>query len=125
MKKKYSMKLIILFSIYVFLSAGGLILFKLGSKNLQIHLSNSDFSVSGNWFIILGILFYLCSFILWLVIVNMTKLSLALPISVGIVNVLVLVGSALVLQEVISVVQWIGAAVIIIGILILSFGGKI
>ena len=119
------MKMIFLFILYVFLSAGGLVLFKLGSKDLHIQLSNSNFSLSGNWFVIIGIIFYLCSFILWLYIVSTTKLSLVLPISIGVVNILVLLGSAMFLKEIISIVQWIGAIIIIFGIFILSIGGKV
>lgn len=48
---------------------------------------------------LLGIFCYLCSFLLWLVIVSRTQLTFAMPLSVGVVNTLVFLGSARFLGE--------------------------
>lgn len=112
--------IVVLFTIYIFLSAGGLILFKLGSKDLKLDINSIGFNMSINWLVVCGVICYLCSFILWLVIVSKMNLSMAMPISVGLVNALVLLGSALVLKESISIVQWAGTFVILIGLFMIS-----
>lgn len=122
-KKKTRPMLIILFMIYVCLSAGGLILFKLGSKDLALDITVQHFQLQLSWTMLLGILCYGCSFVLWLVIVNAVNLSYAMPLSVGLVNMLVLLGSWLVLHENISVLQWVGTMVIIVGLFIINMGG--
>lgn len=123
MKLKKSNMMILLFLLYIILSAGGLILFKLGSKNAMFCLQSSGFTISLSWTILLGIICYGLSFLLWLGIVSALDLSYAMPLSVGLVNVLVLIGSALVLNETISIMQWIGVFVIILGLFIMNMGG--
>lgn len=118
-------KLIIMFAIYVCLSAGGLVLFKLGSSSVSAHVGSDGFSFSTSWYMILGILCYAVSFILWLFIVSGTDLSIAMPLSVGIVNILVLLGSKFILNENVSIAKWIGCLVIIIGLFIINSGDKI
>lgn len=119
MKRRISM-IIILFLIYVLMSSGGLILFKLGSKDLSFNINSTGFNLSLNWIMLCGILCYLCSFVLWLVIVSKMNLSVAMPISVGLVNVLVLLGSLMVLNEKISIMQWVGTGVIIFGLFLIN-----
>ena len=86
-------------------------------------LQSSSFTISLSWTMLLGIICYGLSFLLWLGIVSVLDLSYAMPLSVGLVNVLVLIGSALVLNETISIVQWIGVFIIIFGLFIMNMGG--
>ena len=115
--------MILLFLLYICLSAGGLILFKLGSKGAMFHLQSDRFTVSISWVMVLGIVCYALSFLLWLGIVSALELSYAMPLSVGLVNILVLIGSSLVLNETISIMQWIGVCIIIVGLFIMNIGG--
>lgn len=115
--------IIVLFIVYVCFSVGGLILFKLGSKNLSLNINLTGFNISINWLVLCGILFYMFSFILWLIIVSKMNLSIAMPIQVGVVNVLVLIASSMVLKESISIVQWVGTFVIIIGLFLVNWKG--
>lgn len=108
--------IIVLFIIYVLLTVSGLILFKLGSTDLNFALSGSKILFSLNIQFILGIICYLFSFILWLYIVSKTKLSVSLPISVGLVNGLVLIGASIFLNEKITYINIIGVVFIVIGI---------
>lgn len=124
-RKKNKGMIPILFIIYVCLSAGGLILFKLGSNDMSVQITSQLFSVQFSWKMLLGILCYGCSFLLWLFIVSKMNLSVAMPLSVGLVNVLVLLGSSYFLKESISISQWIGVGVIIMGLAIINMGGKI
>lgn len=115
--------IILLFIVYVFLSVGGLILFKLGSNGLKLNINSTGLNMSINWLVICGILFYMCSFVLWLVIVSKMNLSIAMPIQVGVVNILVLIAAAVILKESISIMQWVGTIVVIFGLFLVNWKG--
>ncbi|MBQ8219161.1 MAG: EamA family transporter [Bacilli bacterium] len=115
---------ILLFILYVLLSSSGLVLFKLGanSPSIQIHLLNFNllFSIKS----IIGILCYGFSFILWLIIISRMNLTVAMPLSIAIVNTLVVILSCLLLKEKITLTQGVGIFIVIIGVCIMSWGRK-
>jgi drug/metabolite transporter (DMT)-like permease len=53
------------------------------------------------------------------------KISLAMPISVGLVNILVIIGAILFIGENVTWLQWAGVLIILIGLLVTSFGATI
>ena len=118
------MKLIIMFICYVLLASSGLILFKLGSANSNLTLSLFGFKVNYSIKMILGLLCYGCSFILWMLIVSKSNLPIAMPLSVALVNTLVVVESCLILKEKITLTQGIGIFIIIVGVFIMTFERK-
>lgn len=124
-RKKSKTMIVVLFILYVCLSAGGLILFKLGSGDMSVNVTSTIFSIRFSWKMLLGIVCYGCSFLLWLYIVSQMNLSLAMPLSVGVVNLLVLLGSSFFLKEQITVFQWAGVMVIVIGLALINIGGKV
>lgn len=123
-EKTNSMLLVVLFAVYALLSAGGLVLFKLGGRDAALELGRTGFSVSFSWKMLLGIFCYLCSFLLWLVIVSRTQLTFAMPLSVGVVNILVFLGSARFLGEQITPTKILGLAVIVLGLFLISIPRK-
>ena len=116
--------LILMFAVYALLSAGGLILFKMGGQDTAIQSSSSGLSLLLSWKMLAGILCYMLSFVLWLLIVSKTQLSLAMPLSVGVVNILVFLGSARYLHEEITPLKMIGLGVIIVGLFLITTGGR-
>lgn len=118
------MKLIIMFTCYVLLASSGLILFKLGSTNNNLTLNIFGLSINYSIKMILGLLCYGFSFILWMLIVSKMNLTFAMPLSVAIVNTLVVVGSCLVLKEKITLTQGIGIFIVIFGVCIMTWGRK-
>ncbi len=118
------MVLVVLFAVYALLSAGGLVLFKLGGQDAAFQVGKTGFSLALSWKMLLGILCYLCSFLLWLVIVSRTQLTFAMPLSVGIVNTLVFLGSAHFLGERITPLKILGLAVIVLGLFLISIPKK-
>ena len=116
--------LILMFAVYALLSAGGLILFKMGGQDTAIQSSSSGLSLLLSWKMLAGILCYMLSFVLWLLIVSKTQLSFAMPLSVGVVNILVFLGSALYLHEEITPLKMIGLGVIIVGLFLITTGGR-
>lgn len=116
------MKLIIMFTLYVLLASSGLILFKLGSANNNLTLNIFGLSINYSIKMILGLLCYGFSFILWMLIVSKMNLTIAMPLSVAIVNTLVVVESCLVLKEKITLTQGIGIFIVILGVCIMTWG---
>lgn len=116
------MKLIIMFACYVLLASSGLILFKLGSANSNLTLSIFGLKINYSIKMILGL--YGCSFILWMLIVSKSNLTIAMPLSVALVNTLVIIESCLILKEKITLTQGIGIFIVIIGVCVMTLGRK-
>ena len=114
------MKIIIMFTCYVLLASSGLILFKLGSINNNLTLNVFGLSINYSVKMILGLLCYGFSFILWMLIVSKMNLTIAMPLSVALVNTLVLVESCMFLKEKITLLQGIGIFIIIFGVSLIS-----
>lgn len=118
------MKIIIMFTCYVLLASSGLILFKLGSINNNLTLNVFGLSINYSVKMILGLLCYGFSFILWMLIVSKVNLTIAMPLSVAIVNTLVIVESCIILKEKITMIQGIGIFIVLFGVCIMTWGGK-
>lgn len=117
------MLMVCLFALYIILASSGLILFKLGSTNgTQIKILS--FTINFSWKMLLGILCYGFSFLLWLYIVSQMNLTIAMPLSVALVNTLVIVESCLILKEKITLIQGIGIFIVIIGVITMTYGKK-
>lgn len=116
------MLVIVLFILYVILASSGLILFKLGSINANLSLNIFSFTMNYSIKMILGLLCYGFSFILWMLIVSKSDLTIAMPLSVALVNTLVIVGSCLILKEKITIIQGIGIFIIILGVCVMTYG---
>ncbi|KAF1304830.1 EamA family transporter [Enterococcus sp. JM9B] len=112
----------ILFFIYVILSTSGLVLFKLGSINggISINLAKSAFSFHIPLLSLLGLLCYMVSFLMWMYIISKTDISFIVPLGVALTNLAVLLSSYFILHETMSYTTIIGAALIIIGAVILN-----
>ena len=120
-RRNKTMLAICLFALYVILASSGLVLFKLGStSNAFIKVLN--FSINFSWKMLLGIFCYGFSFLIWLYIVSKMNLTLAMPLSVALVNTLVIVESCLILKEKITLTQGIGILIVIVGVIIMTLG---
>lgn len=112
----------LLFLLYIILSSSGLVLFKLGTSNANVLFSVLGINISLKMMI--GAVCYVFSFVLWLYIVSKMNLTVAMPLSVALVNTLVVVESCLVLKEKISVMQGIGIFITILGVMFVVGGQK-
>ncbi len=72
----------------------------------------------GSWWIWLGILTYILSFISWIHVLRLLPLSIAFPI-INVVHVLIPIGAWLFLHERISPQRWLGIAIVLCGILLM------
>lgn len=118
------MLIVILFILYVVLASSGLILFKIGSSSASFSLHIFNFNIALSYKMILGILCYGFSFLLWLYIVSNMNLTIAMPLSVALVNTFVVIGSCLVLKEKITLMQGIGIFIVLSGVCIMTWGNK-
>ena len=114
---------VVLWALLIALESSGQIATKVGGD----QLGQMDFSLQwlhavmmnpGVW---VAIACYIGAFFVWMLILRRSSLSLAFPLS-SLVFVGVLLGSWLGLGEHISVLHWVGVAVIMIGIALLAVG---
>ena len=108
----------LLFIIYVIASSSGLILFKLGTTGVGVNILGFNITLK----MLLGIFCYGFSFLLWLYIVSKANLTIAMPLSVALVNTLVIVGSCIFLNEKITLIQGIGIFIVILGVSVMTAG---
>lgn len=121
MKGRNKEVIILLFILYIILASSGLVLFKLGSENATIHWQLFEFQINFSIKTVLGILCYGFSFLIWLYIVSQMNLTVAMPLSVALVNTLVVIESCLFLKEKLSLTQCVGIFVIVIGVFLITF----
>ena len=110
----------LLFVIYIICSSTGLVLFKLGTVGCGLSIFVFTLTLK----MIFGILCYGFSFLLWLYIVSKINLTIAMPLSVALVNTLVVIESCLFLKEKITIFQGIGIFIIILGVMIMTASSK-
>jgi len=114
---------VVLWALLIILESGGQIATKVGGD----QLGQMDFSLQ--WLlgvaqapgVLVAIACYIGAFFVWMLILRRSSLSLAFPLS-SLVFVGVLLGSWLGLGEQISLLHWLGVAVIMGGIALLAEG---
>lgn len=121
------MQISIIFSIAILTTVVSQLLFKKG----MLGLADMNFSLNNiyalikhvfyNPFLLSGLFFYAVSFLLWLFVLSKLKLSQAYPIT-SINFVLVLIASYYFFGEKLSLFQYFGILLIIIGVFALSRG---
>jgi drug/metabolite transporter (DMT)-like permease len=114
---------IVLWALLIGFESSGQIATKVGGDQLgQMAFSIQWLlAVAVNPGVLLAIVCYIGAFFVWMLILRRSSLSLAFPLS-SLVFVVVLLGSWLGLGEQISLLHWVGVAVIIGGIALLAEG---
>ncbi len=111
----------ILICVYLVLTVSGLILMKKGGNPGSIGVENGTFNFGISLVSLLGLVCYLCSFLLFTRLVVMFDLSYIMPVTTGIVQILTLISSYAIFKEEFSWKAVIGASLVIIGILIMNW----
>jgi drug/metabolite transporter (DMT)-like permease len=109
----------ILITIYIALTTGGLFCMKSGGDSLSIALKNG-FTLKMGYVTALGFLLYICSFLLWQKLLATYDLSYIVPITTGIVQVIILMFSYFIFKENISAINFVGIILVIIGVVLIS-----
>lgn len=110
---------IILTILYLIFTTGGLTLMKFGGDSISIALKNG-LSFKIGYITLLGFLCYLLSFLIWQKLLVTFDLSYIVPITTGIVQIIVLLLGLVIFQESISITGIIGVILIIIGVILTS-----
>lgn len=109
-----------MFVAYVVLSSMGIILFKLGSNAPFINILNKSLEINVSFVSLVGLLCYLGSFVLWMMIISRSDVHIVVPLGLGLTNIFILFGSHYILGESLSIQSIIGAALVILGIIIMN-----
>lgn len=130
-KEKKSLSLaysIMLILISISIAVCGQILLKIGINRIGVG-EMSSFEALRQLFtgvikspmVLTGLFLYFISAAIWIVVLSTVELSFAYPF-IGFTYVLVLVLSKVILKEDISLIRWAGAAIITIGVIVISRG---
>lgn len=116
---------ILLVAIYAIFSVAGLVCYKYGT-NINFNVVFKDSSINFNMHImaIIGLAFYLISFLLYMLVLPKFNLTDILPIISAITSIAIYILSIIVLKEPINIQKIIGAVIIAIGVFIMSFKFK-
>lgn len=106
--------------IYLFCTVGGLTLVKVGSDANQFVASSHFFNLQLSYTTVIGLLLYIVSFIMWIVIVQHFNLSYIQPLTTGLSYILIIAASIFILKEHITPYQWGGLAFILIGVVLMN-----
>lgn len=107
--------------LYALFSAMGLVFLKLGTKqNFSIAFGQYACSLQINYMLVVGMFFYIISFLLSLSIMRKSNLSIFYSVSIGFVYIFVCLMSYFILKEKITVIQFIGMVLILIGIIVMN-----
>lgn len=107
--------------IYAIISVAGLTLVKLGSDNpLSLSLNHSGFSIGVGWLTLLGLALYITSFVIYMTLIAKNNLTYVTPVASAIVYVLTMIVSLVILKEQVTLLQWIGWSLILVGALLMN-----
>jgi len=121
-------KSILLILLSISIAVGGQIILKIGMNRIG-SINVNSFQTLGKFFsevfksplVWVGLLLYVLSAAIWLVVLSAVDLSFAYPF-IGVTYVLVLILSKFILKEDINPLRWAGAAIITIGVVVISRG---
>lgn len=112
---------IILLLVYLAFSAMGLILFKIGvNDKLSISFIKGSLDLKISYLTIIGIVCYMISFILYLGLISKLKLSYIVPLTTGIMQIIILLATVFIFKETVTVIQVVGIVVVVIGIYMIN-----
>ena len=121
-------KSILLILLSISIAVGGQILLKIGMNHIG-NIAVNSMSALGHLFlgvikspiVLVGLFMYVISAAIWLVVISAVDLSFAYPF-IGLTYVLIPIVSKFILKENVNPIRWIGTAIIIIGVVVISRG---
>ncbi len=109
----------ILTLLYIALTTGGLFCLKSGGDSLSLALKEG-FNLKIGYVTALGLLLYVFSFLLWQKLLTTYDLSYIVPLTTGIIQIIIILIGYFFFKESISVVNLIGIILVIIGVVLIS-----
>jgi len=112
----------ILIGIYMVLTVSGVILFKLGAeKEILVSISNGMFNFKISFISLLGLLSYVCSFLMYMFLISKFDLTYIVPVTTGVISVATFILAVMIFKETLTLSKIAGTALILIGVAIINF----
>ena len=112
---------IFLVALYLILTVSGLILYKYGAnKDFTFSIAKGNLNLKLNIISIIGLLCYMCSFLLYMLILPKFNISFIMPLTSAVTYISTFVLSIMILKETVTANGIIGAIVILVGIVIMN-----
>ncbi|PRR83047.1 EamA family transporter [Clostridium vincentii] len=112
----------ILIGVYMVLTVSGVILFKLGVEKeplVSISIGMSSFKIS--FISILGLLSYVCSFLMYMFLISKFDLTYIVPVTTGVISVATFILAVLIFKETLTLSKIAGSILILLGVAIINF----
>lgn len=111
----------LILGLYVLTTASALVLMKLGSKSgAPVSFVGSKLAFNLNWVILLGGVLYIVSFALYTFLISKYSLGYIIPLSTGLVYVLIFFASFIVFNETFTILKLLAIAFILGGVALLN-----
>lgn len=108
-------------AIYLMFSVMGLTFMKMGANNTTLSaIKIPVVNMQINWISALGYLCYICSFLIYTVVITKFDLGVIIPLLSGIVNVLVFVVAVILFKESFTVYSVMGIILISVGVFLMN-----
>lgn len=111
----------ILIAVYLIFSLAGVFLFKIGcQKEFLVSVSTGIFSLNISLISIIGLLCYVCSFLMYMFLISKFDMTYIVPVTTGITYILTFILAVLIFKEAITVNKVIGSVLILMGVLVIN-----
>lgn len=109
------------FILYILLTVMGLVMMKLSGQPIGFKLNEGMFFLNISSKMLMALIFYASSFLLWTGIVAKNDLSFIVPFSSAIVNVISVCLGIIIFHESINIYKFIGIGMAIIGVILMNY----
>lgn len=111
----------ILIAVYLIFSLAGVFLFKIGcQKEFLVSVSTGIFSLNISLISIMGLLSYVCSFLMYMFLISKFDMTYIVPVTTGITYILTFILAVLIFKESVTVNKVIGSVLILAGVLVIN-----
>ena len=120
-KEAHKMINVILIVFYIILTIAGVVLFKLGTqKDFVVSIATGVFTLKISLMSIIGLVCYLCSFLMYMFLISRFDLTYIVPVTTGIVQVATFVLAIIIFKESVTVSKGVATGLILIGVILLN-----
>jgi len=115
----------LLIAIYAITTSAGLVSIKLGTAGVGLaRVVDGRFQLHITTMSVVGIILYGVSFLLYTFLIARFNLGYIIPVTTGIVYILIFIASFWIFKEQFTLVKCIGIALVLIGVALLNLNGK-
>lgn len=120
-KGAHKMINIILIVVYIILTIAGVVLFKLGTqKDFLVSIATGVFTLKISLMSIIGLVCYLCSFLMYMFLISKFDLTYIVPVTTGIVQVATFVLAIMIFKESVTISKVVATGLILMGVILLN-----